>query len=89
MLGEELLQPATGPGARKMSTCSSGSDVLGEGFDEGGEQFIETLREHQDINIDVVKNSELLDNPSGEGVGGKQGFIYSTKFLQLGKNTLL
>ncbi|XP_026725761.1 arginyl-tRNA--protein transferase 1 [Trichoplusia ni] len=79
LLGEELLQPATGAGARKMSTCSSGSDVLGEGFDEGGEQFIETLREHQDINIDVVKNSELLDNPSGEGVGDNASLINDMK----------
>ncbi|CAB3253309.1 unnamed protein product [Arctia plantaginis] len=46
---------------RKMSTCSSGSEVLGEGYEEGGEQYVESMREHQDINLEDFKSSKVLD----------------------------
>lgn len=69
LAGQEKPQPS-GDSGRKMSTGSSGSEVLAEGFEEGGEQFIETMREHQDINLDIVNKSELLDCSAGEGVGG-------------------
>lgn len=48
---------------RKMSTCSSDSEILVEGFEEGGEQFIETMREQQDINLDTFKTNEVLNVP--------------------------
>lgn len=52
-----------------MSTCSSGSEVLGEGFEEGGEQFVETMREHQDINIDNFRTSTTMNAAGDEGQG--------------------
>nr|XP_021199343.2 arginyl-tRNA--protein transferase 1 [Helicoverpa armigera] len=67
LVGQDGPDPSPESG-RKMSTGSSGSEVLAEGFEEGGEQFIETMREHQDINWDMVKNSEALDY-SGDEVG--------------------
>lgn len=71
LVGEEKPQPSgsSGDGGRKMSTCSSGSEVLAEGFDEGGEQFVETMREHQDINLDIVNNSEVPEC-NADGVPG-------------------
>lgn len=69
LIGQDS-QPS-GDNERKMSTCSSGSEVLAEGFEEGGEQFVETMREHQDINFDIANNSELFDCNAREGVGGK------------------
>lgn len=74
LVGQDA-SPTSGDGGRKMSTCSSGSEVLGEGYEEGGEQFIETMREHQDINLEIVKNSELLDSSAGEAVGGNLHYI--------------
>ncbi|KAJ8715050.1 hypothetical protein PYW08_005031 [Mythimna loreyi] len=68
LVGQEQPQ-LSGDGRRKMSTCSSGSEVLAEGFEEGGEQFVETMREHQDINLDLVNASEISDHNAGEGVG--------------------
>ncbi|KAG6443353.1 hypothetical protein O3G_MSEX002745 [Manduca sexta] len=58
---------------RKMSTCSSGSEVLGEGFEEGVEQYVETTREPQDMNIAEIQScqmerlNEIIDsNTKGE-----------------------
>lgn len=69
ILSSQDASASAGDSKRKMSTCSSGSEVLAEGFEEGGEQFIETMRDHQDLNFDVVKNSELLDGSAGEQAG--------------------
>lgn len=54
---------------RKMSTCSSGSEVLGEGYEEGVEQYVESMREHQDINLEDFKNSKALDVSGDEAQG--------------------
>lgn len=44
----------TGEDNRKMSTCSSASEVLGEGYEEGVEQFVETTKEPQYIDVKDV-----------------------------------
>lgn len=46
---------------RKMSTCSNGSETFGEGFEEGGELFVETMRDHQNINLENLKTFNSLD----------------------------
>lgn len=79
ILASQDASASAGDSKRKMSTCSSGSEVLAEGFEEGGEQFIETMRDHQDLNFDVVKNSELLDGSAGEQAGG----LYYNLFFRL------
>ncbi|XP_053610397.1 arginyl-tRNA--protein transferase 1 isoform X2 [Plodia interpunctella] len=55
-----------GNGERKMSTCSSGGDAEEGG--EGREHFVESHKEHQDIDLSNIKM--LTENESGDVAKG-------------------
>lgn len=53
-----------------MSTCSSSSEVLGEGYEECNEQFLENTKEHQNIDIHDIK---FIDSEESEYGGHEKG----------------
>lgn len=61
--GEETNKNHVGDTSRKRSTCSS--EVEGEVFEEGrGEQFVETNRGHQNINLDSITTANIEESSS-------------------------
>lgn len=56
-MGQQLEQ--AGDAGRKMSMCSSSDE---EHVGEGREHFVESNREHQDIDVNLVINTELKDH---------------------------
>lgn len=57
--GQVECDKQPGDSTRKMSTCSSETEML-ESFGEGAEQFVESTKEPQDININnIVKDDDV------------------------------
>lgn len=64
LTGQEPEQ-MVGDAGRKMSTCSSGIDE--EQFGEGREHYVESNKEHQNIDVNVVlSSSEMIEESVNE-----------------------